>query len=190
VDGNHLDRVFDINPANNPATPKFTVTLQGFTVTNGVAVGDGGAGSGGGIRDQGNASLTLNKVAVIGNIALADGGGISLENAASTPWTLTINNSVINSNRAGDAGGGVDTDGSGKVFINAGTVISGNTSLNQGAGIWLDAIQVGDVFQGASLNVTGALITNNKALAADNFGGGIGNAGNGDGTITGSSASR
>jgi hypothetical protein len=190
IDGNHLDRVFDINPAADPATPKFTVTLQGFTVTNGVASpGDGAAGSGGGIRDQGNASLTLNRVNVIGNIATADGGGISMENAASTPWTLTINGGMISNNRAGDAGGGVETDGSGKVFINPGTVISGNTSVNQGAGIWLDAIQVGNVFQGANLTVAGALITKNKALTANNFGGGIGNAGNGAVTIVSSTVS-
>lgn len=190
VDGNRLDRVFDINPAHNPNTPRFTVTLQGFTIQNGVAQpGDGPAGSGGGIRDQGNASLTLNNMIVTGNIATADGGGISMENLVSTPWTLTINNSRISNNHAGDAGGGVETDGSGNVIINPGTVIDSNTSLNQGAGIWLDAIQVGNVFQGANLTITGATITNNEALAAGNFGGGIGNAGNGAVTITSSTVS-
>ncbi len=59
VDGNRLDRVFDINPAP-AATPSFSVTLQGFTITNGLATpGDAAPGSGGGIRDQGNVSLTL-----------------------------------------------------------------------------------------------------------------------------------
>ena len=189
VDGNHLDRVFDINP-NPHNTPRFTVTLQGFTIRNGVAQpGDGAAGSGGGIRDQGNVSLTLNNMIVTGNIATADGGGISMENLVSTPWTLTINNSNISNNHAGDAGGGVETDGSGNVIITPGTVINGNTSLNQGAGVWLDAIQVGTVFQGANLTITGAKITNNLALATNNFGGGIGNAGNGAVTITNSTVS-
>src|SRR5581483_3849329 len=38
VDGRHLARVFDINAGFDPAnpTPKFLVTLQGFTITNGV----------------------------------------------------------------------------------------------------------------------------------------------------------
>ena len=189
VDGNHFDRVFDINP-NPHNTPRFTVTLQGFTIRNGVAQpGDGAAGSGGGIRDQGNVSLTLNNMIVTGNIATADGGGISMENLVSTPWTLTINNSNISNNHAGDAGGGVETDGSGNVIITPGTVINGNTSLNQGAGVWLDAIQVGTVFHGANLTITGAKITNNLALAANNFGGGIGNAGNGAVTITNSTVS-
>ena len=62
------------------------------------------------------------------------------EHGGSTPWTLTINSSTISNNHAGDAGGGIETDGSGHVNINAGTVITGNTGVNQGAGIWLDAI--------------------------------------------------
>ena len=152
VDGNHLARVFDINPGDTdiPAT-KFTVTLTGITVTNGIAVDpanlDGPGSSGGGIRDQGNTSLTLNNVTVTANTASADGGGISMENLVSTPWTLTVNNSVISHNHAGDAGGGIETDGSGKVFVNSGTVINGNTTNNQGGGIWLDATMdgVGDV---------------------------------------------
>src|SRR5262249_23263614 len=56
VSGDGLDRVFDINPnfqfdINNP-TPKFTVTLQGFTVSGGYASsplftdGNGAIGSG------------------------------------------------------------------------------------------------------------------------------------------------
>src|SRR5262245_49255783 len=89
VDGNHLDRVFDINPGNLTAPAKFTVLLQGFTVRNGDARGDGAAGSGGGIRDQGNVSLTLTDMTVTNNRATADGGGIVMENVVSTPWTLT-----------------------------------------------------------------------------------------------------
>src|SRR5262249_44262482 len=53
----------------------------------------------------------------------------------------------------------------------------------QGAGIWLDAIQVGDTFQGSSLRVNRAVISNNQALSTGGVGGGIGNAGNGPVTI-------
>jgi hypothetical protein len=180
VDGNHLDRVFDINPNDAVARPKFTVFMQGFTIQNGIAQpGDGAAGSGGGIRDQGNVSLTLNDMTVTNNTATADGGGIVMENAASTPWTLTVSKSTISHNHAGDAGGGIDADGSGRVVINPGSVISGNTSVNQGAGIWLDAIQVGDVFQTANLTVRESVVSGNRALSAGGLGGGIGNAGNG-----------
>jgi hypothetical protein len=197
VDGNHLSRVFDINPADgtDPAA-KFLVTFQGFTIQNGVALDpmnpDGATSSGGGIRDQGIASLTLNNVVVSNNTASADGGGVSMENAVSAPWTLTVNNSVISDNHAGDAGGGLETDGLGTVLVTNSTVTA-NTCVNQGAGIWLDAIQNGMVFESATLTVTGSVVSDNQALAAMNGnlfndGGGIGNAGNDTnfaGTVTG-----
>jgi predicted outer membrane repeat protein len=183
ADAGGVSRVFDINPnfdAANP-TPKFLVTLQGLTITGGRAFDatgqnvDGGVASGGGIRDQGNASLTLNNVVVTNNSASADGGGISMENTVSVPWTLTLNNSTVSFNTAGDAGGGVETDGSGKFFVNASSITE-NTTVNQGAGIWLDAIQVGTVFQSAILSVNQSNISSNTALAGP--GGGIGDAGN------------
>jgi hypothetical protein len=197
VSGGGLDRVFDINPnfqfdVNNP-TPKFTVTLQGFTIAGGVASsplfvdgnGDIGTGnnptdvSGGAIRDSFNASLTLQNVVVSGNTAQAAGGAISMENPLgfSTPWTLRVLNSTISNNRAGDAGGGINTKGSGRVIISQ-SVLSDNVCVNQGAGIWLDTVDVGDVHQSAVLSVNQSLITGNVGLAADQFGGGIGNAGN------------
>jgi hypothetical protein len=208
IDGNQLARVFDIEPNFNfggsiPAAKLFTVTLggtgagQGFTIQNGRAFdatgnnADGAAAVGGGVRDVGPVSLTLNNLIVTNNSATADGGGVGLENSVSTPWTLTLNNSTIAGNSAGDAGGGIDVDGSGKVFINNST-IDGNTSVNQGGGIWLDAVEVNNVFQTANLTVTGSLISNNTSITnnpAENDGGGIGNAGNGVVTIANSTLS-
>ncbi len=257
VDGNGIDRVFDINPTL--ADTPFTVTMQGFSITGGIASDpmnpDGGTSSGGGIRDNGRASLTLNGMAIFNNSATADGGGVVFENTVNVPWTLTVNSSVISNNHAGDAGGGIDEDGQGKIFINSGTVITGNTSVNQGAGIWLDGVGQNTVFAvtvnaggtnyttaptvtfsappaggttatgtaditngmvtavnitnpgsgyltpptitftggggsgadasatltpvTANLTISGAVFSDNTAIAADNFGGGIGNAGTG-----------
>lgn len=187
INGNGLDRVFDINPGDDTnVDDEFTVTLQGLTITGGVASpGDGAAGSGGGIRDQGVASLTLNNDVVTNNLATADGGGVSMENVTNVHWVLTINNSIIENNHAGDAGGGVEADGSGKVFITGGDILD-NTCVNQGAGIWLDAIQDAtnaNVLDSALLSVTNTLIRGNSAL--DMLGGGIGNSGNGAVTIYG-----
>ena len=87
---------------------------------------------------------------------------------------LTIENgSVIQNNHAGDAGGGVETDGQGKVFINTGTQILGNTCVNQGAGVWLD--NIGQV--SANLTMDSVTVTNNVAFNGPT--GGIGNAGSG-----------
>ncbi len=190
VDANHLSRAFDINPANtNDPKTKLLVVLQGFTIENGYvtdsANADGPNASGGGIRDQGNASLTLTNMVIEHNSATADGGGVVMENTAPTPWTLTVNNSTISLNHAGDAGGGIDADGSGKVFITDSTV-SDNSALNQGAGIWLDAILVGPLYQTANLTVTGSTFIGNQALSNGGVGGAIGNAGNGTVTITAS----
>ncbi len=177
VDGGGNNRVFDINASNtnNPAT-HFKVTMQGFTITNGKAFDaanpDGPNGSGGGIRDQGNQSLTLTNMVITNNSASADGGGISMENSVDTPWTLELNNTTVSNNNAGDAGGGIDEDGAGRVNINNST-ITGNTTVNQGAGIWLDAATGSG--NTAILTITRSIISDNTALNGPT--GGIGNAG-------------
>ncbi len=197
VDGNHLNRVFDINASNAPSPPKVTVTMSGFTITGGDALdpnpanADAPGSAGGGIRDQNNVSLTLNNMVITNNVANADGGGVVMENTANSSWTLTVTNSTISNNHGGDAGGGIDTDGFGTVIITNST-ITGNTDSNQGAGVYIDAIQVGMVFVGAPMTMTGTVVSNNQALAAGMLGppasggsgGGISNAGNGTMTIT------
>jgi hypothetical protein len=141
VDGNQLDRVFDINPGgtSNPAT-KIKVTMQGFTIQNGVASNtaspDEPNATGGGIRDQGNADLALTNMVVTNNNATADGGGLVVNSS----WTLTINNSTISNNHAGDAGGGIDAPGAftGAVtFLN--DTINGNVATNGGGVFWAGA---------------------------------------------------
>jgi len=182
VSGNRLDRVFDINP-NNVTLPagKFNVVLKGFTVENGIAsTGDGPAGSGGGIRDQGNVNLTLTHMVVTNNSATADGGGVVMFNTDNNSWTLTLNNTVISNNHAGDAGGGIDTDGTGTVVINKSQII-GNTDIHQGAGIYVDVAAGSSSPLGADMTMTGTVVSNNVALAHDvtASGGGISNAGTG-----------
>jgi hypothetical protein len=188
VDGGGQNRVFDINASNNTATPIFLVTMQGFTIQNGRASpGDGAAGSGGGIREQGTQSLTLTSMVVSNNTATADGGGLVMFNTVNpaTSWVLTINASTISNNHAGDAGGGIDTDGAGTVFINSGTVITGNTDIHQGAGVYIDVAAGNPSPIGATMTMTGTVVSNNSALAGDitASGGGISNAGNATMTI-------
>jgi hypothetical protein len=143
VDGGGLNRVFDINPGLTPTAAM--VTFQGFTITDGMAApGDLDFGSGGGIRCQGLVQVVLTSMVLQNNYATADGGGIAMESTSvSVPCVLTINSSSINDNHAGDSGGGVEADGAGSVFIGAGTEITNNTAVNQGGGVWLDAISDG-----------------------------------------------
>jgi hypothetical protein len=185
ISGNNANRVFDINPgiatpANNVVLG--AVTINGITIENGLAsdaaMPDGPNASGGGIRDQGPVDLTLNNDILANNSATADGGGVSMENTASTKWKLTLNNTTVIDNRAGDAGGGVEEDGTGIVNINN-SLIADNTCLNQGAGIWLDAINGGT----ATLNVTNSVVRGNTAGM---LAGGIGQAGSSTVTISNS----
>jgi hypothetical protein len=189
IDGNHLNRVFDINPANATTTPQFAVTMSGFTITNGDAFDaanpDGPTSTGGGIRDQNNVSLTLTSMVITNNVANADGGGVVMENGVNIgTWTLTVSACTISNNHSGDAGGGIDTDGTGTVLINLGTVVTGNTDVNQGAGVYIDTIAVGATFPGASMTMTGTVVSDNQATntGVTASGGGISNAG--DGTMT------
>jgi hypothetical protein len=184
VDGGGIDRVFDINPANATAAAGTVVTFQGFTITGGRAVSpdpanNGPAGSGGGIRDTGNVSLTLNNVVLTGNTATNDGGGLEMENLVSTPWTLRVLNSTVSNNHAGDAGGGIDVDGHGHTIV-TGSTITGNSTSNQGGGIWLDAVENNGVFETSSLAVTGSTFSDNITTNAGGVGGAIGQAGDGN----------
>jgi hypothetical protein len=185
INGNGLARVFDINPNNIiPANNVIlgTVTINDVTIENGTVTDaanpDGPNASGGGIRDQGPVSLALNRDILSNNAATADGGGVSMENAVSTNWKLTLNNTTVVNNHAGDAGGGIEEDGTGQVVINSST-IADNTCLNQGAGVWLDAIGNGT----SVLNVTKSVISGNTA---GQLGGGIGQAGSSTVTISNS----
>ncbi|HEY7154501.1 MAG TPA: choice-of-anchor Q domain-containing protein, partial [Gemmataceae bacterium] len=158
------------------------VTINGVTIENGLAsdaaTPDGPNASGGGIRDQGPVDLTLNNDILANNSATADGGGVAMENVVSTRWALVLNNTTVINNHAGDAGGGIDEDGTGLVNINNST-IADNTTLNQGAGVWLDAINGGT----AALNVTNSIVRGNTAGA---LAGGLGQAGSSTVTISNS----
>src|SRR5262249_53198792 len=124
INGNGLARVFDINP-NNVIPPSNvvvlgTVTINDVTITNGTVTGaaspDGPKARGGGLRVQGPVPLVLSIDILPNNSARADGGGVSMENPVkSTNWALTLNNPTGINTHAGDAGGGIEVDGTGQV---------------------------------------------------------------------------
>jgi uncharacterized repeat protein (TIGR01451 family) len=98
IDGNQLDRVFDVHPGGS-------LELRDLTIRNGQS--DCGQ-SGGGISSAG--TLTLLRVEVLSN-ATADcyGGGVSGGNGGGVychNGSLTVNDSLLNDNWTGNGGAG------------------------------------------------------------------------------------
>jgi predicted outer membrane repeat protein len=182
------------------ATAGATVSLRKLRLTG------GNAESGGGIQSFKGGSLTLSSCTVSGNAA-AFGGGIDSESPSSstTPGTLTLINSIVSGNRAGQLGGGIFVDGHMTVNLTASSVIS-NTAEQEGGGIATDDIPItmtltnsevkdntglngGGIFNTANLTLNGSTVGGNHAVAPPDAGtlhgdgGGIFNAGLGTMTL-------
>ena len=137
IDGNAVDRVFDILAGNER-----TIVLESMTVRNGhLGIDDG---YGGGIRN--NSNLTLNNVHVDQNSSHHSGGGIyhvdapspvttvvmgkesnSPQAPALSHSTLTLMSSQVYSNKSNFTGGGIYLTGSSGLVITDST-ISNNSS--------------------------------------------------------------
>jgi hypothetical protein len=155
INGNHADRVFQINPET-------TATLSGLTITGGLTSGEGGgvltlgtarladvtidgnsAGYGGGLLSDG--TLVLDNCTISGNHAAIEGGGVWVDG------TATISGSAITGNTSADIGGGVNIS-SGTLTMTASTV-SGNSSQQGGGG----------VYNRGTATITGCTISGNSA---------------------------
>ncbi len=183
IDGNHADRIFDVDPA---MMMSFDVTITDVTIQNGTDV-DGSDG-GGGILNRG--TLQLNDVAIVGNIAPSDGGGINNVTGAS----LTASNARIEQNSALDGadGGGIYSDGSlsisqSEIIANFADVEGGGVNCGGGSTLCeiqdtrvADNISLGD---GGGLKLAGDGSAISNCLVSNNFsadsGGGIRNSGGG-----------
>ncbi|HUG11045.1 MAG TPA: choice-of-anchor Q domain-containing protein, partial [Opitutaceae bacterium] len=107
INGNQTGRVFRI-------FPELTVTIDGFTIANGLATGspqfsfppDAGAG----IFNE-RSALSVNNCVISGNSAVeafnfsSSGGGIFNIAAPSGHATLTLTNSIVSGNSAGSSAG-------------------------------------------------------------------------------------
>jgi hypothetical protein len=146
IDGNRLDRVFEIHPLT-------MVEMGDVTIKNGKCLDDGG-----GIANRGD--LQLSRVLVEGNSANGGGGGIFndsglLETSTSivkrntsvfgngggiynNSGDVVISQSIVSANKAGNYGGGLSGLG-GALEIFA-SVIEGNNAnpLAQGGGVHWD----------------------------------------------------
>jgi len=179
VGGTPNFRIFEISPDH-------TVTIQGITISNGIAQGTSPANSGGSILND-NSRLTIANSAISGNSARS-GGGILSDDTFFLKSTLTVDHCTFTSNSASQNGGAIYNRGSTLAITNS--AMSGNSGF-AGAGILNDATATGS----AQLTISSSTLSGNPAT---NAGGAIYNVGQGsfvfasielnDSTISGNSA--
>lgn len=103
------------------------VTISGITITGGTASG---------IVNWGE-NLTLDGVVLTGNTTSGNGGGLYSTSGSAdngVPY-LTIKNSTISGNSAGNGGGVYHGDSVGTLLISD-SIISGNTATDDGGGVY------------------------------------------------------
>lgn len=113
IDGNGIDRVFDIIGADVTMT---NLTVQGGDVTS----------NGGGIDVDGSGSLTMTHSTVVGNATTANGGGIAAAGGA-----VDLTNVTLSTNTA-DQGGGLDCGGACTL---TNVTVTGNIAPTNGDGV-------------------------------------------------------
>ena len=156
-------RIFNLMPGRS-------VTIQGLTISNGLAPE---FGCGGGILDEGS-SLSLINCTVSGNSTDGIGGGICADANA----TLTIDSSTLSGNYAGDYGGGI---------ANSGTLTINNSTLSGNRGEFTGGAILNGFNGDASLTVSNSTLSGNTTQL---HGGGIFNEGQsaiGNSTLSGNS---
>jgi hypothetical protein len=169
IEGNGTFRILAINgPAGG------SLSLNGITVTDGNASGQGPAGFGGGILNFGG-SLSLNNSVVTANTAAGAGGGIANVTMGPGPQaTLNLNNSEVSWNTApGGMGAGGILDLAGVLTINNSTI--DNNSSTGGGGISAGNGNGGGA--GSSVTINNSLFSDNTATDEQAGGGGISNGG-------------
>lgn len=182
VDGNSIDRVFDVVPTG------VTLSLSNLVVENGQT-GQASTLGGAGILNQGNLNLTDVTIRNNNNNA-SGGGGLTNEqgdvhisystikgNKASsfggvllTFGSMTIAHSTITANTAGSGGG---------VGVNGGTMTITDSSIVDNIGAATQGGNGGGISTAGTLKVFRSLISGNTGAQ----GGGIANTGTGTATI-------
>lgn len=159
-------RIFNI-------TGPYSVVISGLTIANGKISGPGGAI----LNNQGGA-LTIADSAITGNSTLGvlnSGGGI--QNAGTSPGTLTVINSTLSGNSVSSGGGGAISGGTTTIInstisgnsapngagVTAGTIsfvnstVTGNTATGNGGGVFNNG------FDGATVSARNTIIALNTA---------------------------
>lgn len=157
-----------------------TLTIDRSTFTNNAAVdgfggavfvnGDDGTNTGADLVIRNNTRITNNNASV--------GGGIGVWSNANGSRTARITDSSIHSNDGGIVGGGIYGTRNAKIEVNNSSVTQNQTTISDGAGIYLS--------RGASANLTDADVSFNTAA---DFAGGVFLSSGSDLTLTRSTVS-
>lgn len=145
INGNGIDRVFEVRDSSN-------FTIEDLTVSGGSTSDDGAgveakdagsftaarviftgnaAGKEGGAIHASNDPVTLTDVAIVGNSAATSGGGLRAEGVT------TLTRVTVSGNSATD-GAGIYQKGGASDFTLVNVTISGNVASGEGGGIWTD----------------------------------------------------
>lgn len=164
INGNSIDRVFDVRPSGVTLTINISrVKITGGNLPNAAA----NAGAGIAVRN-GFTNLTLSEVVIDGNTTGTNGGGIAILKGLLTNPTpsLTIDRSTISGNM-GLAGGGIICTNCAMTITNS--AITGNTSTSTAVNGGGGGINVGGT-SGGVLTLSHSTVSGNIAFS---YGGGI-----------------
>ena len=137
IDGNMISRVFTTGTGA-------TIAISGFTIRNGQGNFSGG------IFNVGAATLTISNSTLSGNAGAFGGGSFN-------SGTLTIVNSTISDNTAGEGAGIYNAGGSNLTIGNS--TLSGNTAGDGGASLNLGTLQIANcTLSGNSADFAGGIL--------------------------------
>ena len=155
-----------------------SVNVTNGVISNNQAGGRDGFGWGGGVSVEDAANLTMTGTTVTGNVAKQNGGGIADAGSGFDLNNDFINNNVklhaltISGNSAGGSGGGVYSAGGG-LTIDQESVISNNTSVNNGGGLYVGLYHNSN-FSPFGVSFSNITVTGNQTTASsEGYGGGI-----------------
>lgn len=160
IDGNGIDRVFDIYGG--------VVDINGVSITGGDVSGiaDGVENDGGGIWVNCGVDVMLNRVAIFENTAIF-GAGIQVgEYCGDTQQVLYISESVIYNNTAVNGGAGMDIYQDSNVTISNST-FSGNSAPGTG-GIIIEPETSNNTFNASHMTIADNISTQNLSAGLAN----------------------
>jgi CSLREA domain-containing protein len=149
INGNALDRIFDVKISTN------LTTIRDLSIYN----GNSGSNPGGGMTVGNAAVVSLINVAIDDNDSALNGGGIY--NAGN----LTIDHSTIRNNFAAGFGGGIQNG-----TLGVGSLSLANSAIHNNMAGGLYGGGLNNEYQAGLTNVT---VSDNMAVAGNSSGGGI-----------------